>query len=91
MKTIFKLFASVALVAVASCGGPKVQDTYAPEESGLNVMKLTDESTVTIIGPMAYFSPVGANFAANIDAGSKKAKFIWSTVRGLTSLLTERK
>lgn len=84
MKKIYKLLlASVAVVAVASCGGPKVQDTYAPEESGLNVMKLTDESTVSILGPMAYYSPVGANFAANIYAGSKKAKYIWSTVRVL--------
>lgn len=47
-------------------------------------MKLTDESSVKILGPAVYNSAaVTPNFAQRTLAGSKKARILWATIKCL--------
>ena len=67
MKTSVKLlgFAAVS-VLLASCGSSKVAnylEAFTPEESGLNLVKLTDESTNSIISGNSTKEPAWANRA----------------------------
>lgn len=61
-----------------SCKSNTVMSTYVPEETGLNVVKITDESKNTVVGPKikgfdGYF------FLRTKQAGSKKNSMGWST------------
>lgn len=47
---INNLYLGIALMAVSSCGAPTYLESYSPEESGLNVMKITDENQSIIAG-----------------------------------------
>lgn len=77
-------FLAVSMV-LFSCGGPKTLASYAPEESGLNIMKITDESSNTVVGPAAGFGiGKGVFFAASKTGGSKEAKYYWVTNRLLS-------
>lgn len=40
----------VCILSLSACGSGKFLDLYAPEESGLNVMKITDEASNSVIG-----------------------------------------
>lgn len=81
-KTNYLLLAIIGVFAVMSCSR-KFYETYAPEESGLNVMKITDESSTSVFAPRAYSSHVG-NFATSRVAGSKKGGYYWDSGRMLT-------
>lgn len=71
----------VSAALVVSCGPGKYnQETYAPEESGLNVMKITDESTTSVFAPKVFSSHVG-DFTSSTVAGSKKERMFWATPR----------
>lgn len=67
------------LLSLVSCGGPKsLPPNYAPEESGLNVMKITDESSNAVAGNQSF----NTSFINNPATGlCKNANFSWSTVR----------
>ena len=69
--------ALIALMSLASCGAPKFMASYAPEESGLNLMKITDETANTVAGNRSnnYFVPTDGM------GGCSSAKFSWSTGR----------
>ena len=85
MKTKTYLFlAAISMIAMESCSTMKYQETYAPEESGLNVMKITDESSTSVFAPKTYSSHSG-NFATSNYAGSKKGNYFWSSARLLSS------
>ena len=84
MKKNISLLASVvSVLLLTGCGTTKFLDTYAPEESSLNVQKITDESSNSVLGCRTFGSFVGA-FAASSYAGSKEEKFYWSTPRLLS-------
>ena len=78
----------LSLVAVAllftACGGPKNLLSYAPEETGLNIMKITDESTNTVLGPVVYSGAVGKLFAMTTWGASRESKYFWSSGRLLS-------
>lgn len=67
MKTEFKVLGFAAVSALlTSCGSIKVSnylEAFTPEESGLNLVKLTDESTNSIIAGNATKEPSLANRA----------------------------
>ena len=67
----------VALLSLASCGAPKFMASYAPEESGLNLMKITDESANTVAGNKSntYF------VQSDCVGGCRNENFSWSTAR----------
>ena len=71
------LTALIALCLLESCGTPKYMANYAPEESGLNLMKITDETANTVLGNKSntYY-----NQNANIG-GCRNADFSWATER----------
>ncbi|WP_297272229.1 hypothetical protein [uncultured Bacteroides sp.] len=64
---------------LASCGTSQYLDLYAPEESGLNVMKITDESSNTVMGNRASKFVIKKNFTISTIAGCEKANYYWTT------------
>lgn len=78
-KIITKVSAAVACVCLAvSCGGPKFLASYAPEESGLSMMKITDEAANTVAGN------VSSNYAFDTHSAQgicTSAGFTWSASR----------
>lgn len=84
------LIVAVALSALclASCGSSKKGlDTYVPEETGLNVQKLSDETKNSILSN----GRVGVKdiknlktFAASTFGGLRKSAILWSTNRWLS-------
>lgn len=85
MKNFSLALLAVGCLAFCSCGGPKTLSSYAPEESGLNIMKITDESSNTVLGPSSLLSlGKGTRFAASKTGGSKESKYYWSTARLLS-------
>ena len=90
MKTEFKVLGFAAVSALlASCGSIKVSnylEAFTPEESGLNLVKLTDESTNSIIAGNATKEPSLANRAYYKNwswAYSAEAHFRWCPLRSL--------
>ena len=90
MKTEFKVLGIAAASALlASCGSIKVSndlEAFTPEESGLNLVKLTDESTNSIIAGNATKEPSLANRAYYKNwswAYSAEAHFRWCPLRSL--------
>ena len=67
----------IALLSLSSCGAPKFMASYAPEESGLNLMKITDEAANTVAGNRsnAYFAPYDNMGGCSVE------KFSWGTER----------
>lgn len=59
-----------------------INQNYVPEENGLNLIKLTDESKGSVLGPqIGGWS--NSSFQASLDAGSKKGDLRWATVQCL--------
>ena len=77
-KSILGGVAFLALLSLVSCGGPKFMASYAPEESGLNLMKITDEAANTVAGnrtfPNSYMASDGVGFC-------QSSSYAWSTGR----------
>ena len=93
MKKLFML--AIAAMFIVSCGVAKKStflETYSPEESGLNMMKITDENSNTILGSgsevKSNIKVIGKiavdDFAATTKGGSKKINFYWNTNRLLS-------
>ncbi|MBR1889761.1 MAG: PD40 domain-containing protein [Alloprevotella sp.] len=82
----FLFFACVLTLTLTSCGSikkvsKKVADlAYAPEERSLNIMKITDEQSNTVLGQVTFGAPSG-NFVAQTRGGSKKGGLSWTTNR----------
>lgn len=81
MKSSSLLTAIVSSFVLGSCQTTQYLESYAPEEGGLNVMKITDESANTVLGPTTAVLSSGDSFASSSKGGSKAAKFYWSTMR----------
>lgn len=78
-------FLGACTLLLSSCGGPKNLSSYAPEESGLNIMKITDESSNSVLGPQIYGAIAkGVRYAATDFGGSKENKIYWSTIKALS-------
>lgn len=54
MKRTF-LYLSILVTLVSSCATVTYLESYSPEESGLNLMKITDENQTTIAGQNASY------------------------------------
>ncbi len=66
-----------ALLSLASCNTPKFTASYVPEESGLNLMKITDEATNTVAGNRT------SSYSIQSDCWGycQNESFAWSTGR----------
>lgn len=75
-----------ALILLVSCGTSlklDALDTYVPEESGLNLQKITDETSNSVLGP-SIGSSIRTSFAASDYGGSRNTKLYWGTQRLLS-------
>lgn len=73
------------MLLLGACSGTKVvfMDSYAPEESGLNLVKLTDESSEVILGPICdkIYSVNQARLLVNTSKGiSATDRYQWPTI-----------
>ena len=50
-----------AVVILASCAAPRYIETSSPEESGLNLMKITDENSISVAGSPSVIGVSAAN------------------------------
>ncbi len=83
MKSKQLLWHFFLVLILCSCGSKTFMESYAPEESGLNVMKITDETNNTVLGCATYGGFKGL-FAGAALGGSKSEKYYWSTNRLLS-------
>lgn len=86
MKKKMSIFGALALgtLIFVSCGGGKsvVVDYSAPEEQGLNIQKITDESSNSVFGHATFTK--SSDFTLIRFGGCKDAKFFWGTGRLLS-------
>ncbi|MBQ4294803.1 MAG: PD40 domain-containing protein, partial [Prevotella sp.] len=76
MKKSFPVFMLFGALVLVSCGGSKaVVDTAAPEEQALNIQKITDESSNTVLG-------------ASTSLVSGKKGGLWSSLAGMATSVT---
>ncbi len=93
-KNLFGAFACAVLLS--ACGSSKSAIDYAaPEEQGLNIQKITDESSNTVLGSSTetastkkggFWGTLGSitkmdNFALSSRGGCRNAKYYWGTGR----------
>ena len=71
----------LCVASLSACGSSKYLDMFAPEESGLNVMKITDESSNSVIGNIRTTLIGKGNFAYTTIGGCKNSKTYWGTDR----------
>ena len=64
---------SMCLLFMGSCGASKFMDMTAPEESGLNVMKITDESSNSVMGNARMNFIMKNSFAYSTVGGCKNS------------------
>lgn len=84
MKTAKILFAASGLLALASCGTSTnlYLEAYSPEESSLNIVKITDEANNTVVAPgkSDSGSRLGLQSIVNSSFGvSAKDWVVWNT------------
>lgn len=80
MKRGIFIYAALLPLMCASCGTPKFMASFSPEESGLNLMKITDETSMTIAGNKSISNSSQAFPNEGICA---TAEFRWGTDRVL--------
>lgn len=73
------------LLSLNSCGKKTYMAAFSPEETGLNVVKITDESKIPVYGPTSFGYFMTKSGVGNSRYGaSKKNGMLWSTSRLLS-------
>lgn len=79
---------TVVSLSLTSCGTTKPLPLYlessAPEESGLNLVKITDEANGSVIGNRIYTPAINTNFGASSNTYCRTANFGWNNYPILT-------
>lgn len=70
--------ASAGVLLGSSCGSKSTVPTFAPEESGLNITKITDETKGAILGPTTGY------YGSEMKGKSKDSGLTWSLVKCLS-------
>lgn len=70
--------AAAGIIVLDSCGSSQSIPTFAPEESGLNITKITDETKGVILGPTTGY------FGTEMRGKSKDSGMTWSLVKCLS-------
>lgn len=85
MKKITLVLAFVATALVISSCGAGTKVTYSPEESFLNLVKITDEANGAVIGNGTNFNVASFGDISKSTIGySKSGRYYWSTGRLLS-------
>lgn len=70
----------IAILLLSSCGGTKLYlDTFAPEESALNLVKITDETSNSVLMAAIEYYNYSSNYATNDLGVSKEKRYAWRT------------
>lgn len=81
-KNIFLCLMATSIFSLASCGTSKNVPTITPEESGMNMVKITnEESNTVLIGDIYCALP--KNFASSYYGMNKKSGVAWLTTKVL--------
>ncbi len=73
---------ALCAILVSSCGvSKKASDVYVPEEIGLNVQKLSDESKNSVL---SHVRSTASDFTRSTVAGLRKNGMLWATSRLLS-------
>ncbi len=78
---------SLSVLTLASCGSKKEAvylDLFSPEESGLNLVKITDEANGSVIGSSVGRLNPAVNYATKICGYSQSANYRWGCSPNLT-------
>ncbi len=83
MKTKSIILAGLSTMMLASCGtvGPTFTEAFTPEESALNLVKITDESNNSVVS--GVITTYYGNYALSTQGYSGENRFSWSTTRAL--------
>lgn len=78
---------SLAIAAITSCS-PKIEqqiylELYSPEESGLNLVKITDESVGSVIGGTVNSLISGRNYTMMMVGFNAKGNIAWTCPKNL--------
>ena len=76
-------FIALLLCLTTSCSKKTYMATLAPEESGLNVIKITDESKNTVLGVVLSGGHIN-NAPFSLAGTNKQNNVSWTTVRALS-------
>lgn len=84
-STNLTLVAFIALLMcfITSCSKKTYMATLAPEESGLNVIEITDESKNTVLGVALSGGHIN-NAPFSLSGTNKQNNISWNTVRALS-------
>ncbi len=82
IKAAFYVIASVLICIIASCSHKAYLPTLVPEESGLNMLKITDESKNTVLGVVLYGGHI-KNSQLSLSGTNKQSDVHWNTARPL--------
>lgn len=75
---------ALGMLPISSCGSKKYLAAYSPEENGLNVVKITDESKIPVYGPTVSEGKLRNMFTTSLRGGNNKNGMNWSTSRLLS-------
>lgn len=85
IKSIGLLLGVTAIsINISSCSTQQYLEAYAPEESGLNVVKITDEANNSVLGITGGGSFFTKNYVASGMGCCKDKGFYWSSMRLLS-------
>lgn len=87
MKKHFSLLAGVTTVlTLASCGSSKPSlylETFAPEESGLNLVKITDEAAGSVLAGGSFVMVPATKYSTKVNGYNSVGKIAWGTQKNL--------
>lgn len=84
MKNNFFGFIAAFSMLVASCSTQqKIVMTYTPEENGISLVKITNESNNQVLAKSLYSNGYTGTFATSNLGGNKEAGLYWNTSRVL--------
>ena len=83
-KTCSLVACMAAALMLTSCGSKKVfLDMFSPEESGLNLIKITDEAAGSVIAGSSGRLLPGTNYVISLNGFNKESNFRWYGPRNL--------
>lgn len=81
MKTLTKVFVCIGIAsALVSCKTSYIyMETYSPEESGLNLVKITDEANNSVVAGSSFKANMYFDFTKTCQGFCANSAFAWNT------------
>lgn len=78
---LFSIVCGIAVSILTSCRSKEYMEAFTPEESGMHLMKITDESHYVMKG--SVFEKYPSNFASSYIGGNRREGIAWNTTKVL--------